>query len=179
MIININSGNPNKIAEYQQYLTPLGHELTTSDQDLDEPNSDHETIIRYKASQFDDNTLVDDVSLIIEGFDVGVNIRWFLESGELNKEKYRGCKCQFVCYIGVKKAETVFLYKGIVEGVITKPQGQGFGIGPFFLPNDAAQTLGEFMQPEHNPRYLALMNFLADKWSAKHQPLSQWQGEFQ
>ena len=103
MLIRINSGNKNKINEYKLYLDKFGYQVETSQLDLQEPSSDHETIICYKASQFSDETLVDDVSLEIDGFDIGVNVRWFLEKKEFYQEKYWNRKSSFICYIGVNK----------------------------------------------------------------------------
>lgn len=179
MLIKINSGNLNKINEYKQYLEVSGHKIETTEIDLKEPVSNHETITCYKASQFSDEILVDDVSLDIEGFDIGVNVRWFLEKGEFHKEKYWNRKSSFKCCIGVNKNNTIYIYKGVVEGIITSPRGNEFGIAPFFLPNGATKTLGEEMPPELNPRYLALKNFLNDQWSLKLEPIKQWDGEFQ
>jgi len=177
--INVNSGNKNKLLEYKDYLDQFGHQLSNTNFDLKEPDSDHETIICYKASQFDDGTLVDDVSLIIEGFDIGVNVRWFLEKNALNDEKYWYQKSSFICYLGVNINEQVYLYQGRVDGTIVQPKGKGFGIGPHFLPQGATQTLGQKMIPELNPRYLALTNYLNNKWHTKRRVMKTWLGEFQ
>jgi len=179
LLIKINSGNKHKLTEYLDYLTPLNHQLSTTDVDMKEPDSDHETIICYKASQFNDGTLVDDVSLVIEGLDVGVNVRWFLENNALNDEQFWGRKSSFICYLGVNINDQVHLYQGRIDGTIVKPKGDGFGLGPYFLPLGATQTLGERMLPVLNPRYIALSNFLNNNCHAKRAAMKTWHGRFQ
>ncbi|WP_018691091.1 non-canonical purine NTP pyrophosphatase [Algicola sagamiensis] len=179
MLIKINSGNKNKLAEYRAYLEDYDCQVEATQEALEEPVSDHETVICYKASQFSDGTLVDDVSLEIEGFDVGVHVRWFLENDAFRQEKYWGRPSVFTCYIGVHKDGYVYLYEGSVEGTIVSPRGNCFGIAPFFLPKGKSKTLGEDMPAELNPRYLALQKFLNEDWSLKRKLIKQWDGEFQ
>jgi len=177
-VIFVNSSNRHKLDEYYMYLND--RRVIYSTIEIQEPDADSITIIRYKASQLPIGYLVDDVSLDIEGEDVGTKIKSFL--GKLSG--HIGKRAIFHCYIGVRISEnTINIYKGSVPGVITNPVGSGFGFGPYFLPDGAECTLGESYSEDsdenYNARYVAIYNF---KHNHVHQTtglLSVWEGKFQ
>ena len=172
--VTVNTSNKGKLQEYRDYFFPETVEATQVD--LAEPKADLLTIIQYKASQFD-GVLVDDVSLDVEGLDIGVNIRWFIS--QLNSPDYFFRKCAFTCMVGIRKEDKIYVYKGDVQGTLVPPRGDCFGFGRYFLPDGADLTLGEFMNPQYNARYIAVKNFKADTPFAILPVLEQWPGEFQ
>lgn len=172
--IYLNTSNPGKLNEYRSYFFP--EKVIAQKKDLAEPKADLLTIIQYKASQFD-GVLADDVSLDIEGLDIGINIRWYIP--ELNSPFYFNRRCVFNCMIGVKVDDSIYVYNGRVEGTLIPPRGDGFGFGRYFLPDGASLTLGEEMNPIYNARYLAVQQFRANNPCAVLPVLKEWDGEFQ
>ena len=169
-VVYVNTSNPGKLEEYRSYFAP---EMVVSQTiDLREPQADPLTIIQYKASQFQ-GVLVDDVSLDIEGLDVGVNIRWFLNS--LGSSLYLGRACAYSCLLGIRVGDEVRVYRGVAQGKLVEPCGDGFGFGPYFLPDGTDKTLGEWMDPRFNSRYIAIRNFKEDKPYAILPVLEEWE----
>lgn len=180
--ILLNTSNKDKLAEYNLYLDDK-YEVVASQKDLDEPEADPITIMRYKASQFQ-NVLVDDVSFDVlqksESDSVispGSNIRWALAN--LKNPEYHGKSAVFSCLLGIRRDDKVYIFSGQVHGKIVAPKGDGFGFGPCFLPDGLEKTLGEYMDPHYNARYIAIQNFINDKPEAILDPLETWSGPFQ
>lgn len=173
-VIHVNTSNAGKMEEYKTYFSPKTVIAWT--EDLIEPNADPLTIIQYKASCFQ-GVLVDDVALDIDGVDVGVNVRWFLN--DLNSSKYLGRSCVFSCLLAVRIEDKVRIYKGEVKGKLVEPRGEGFGFGPYFLSEGSDKTLGEFMDPRFNARYIAIENFKEDRLYTILPVLEEWNGEVQ
>lgn len=173
-VIAINTSNPGKLGEYKEYLGE--NNVVAQSIDLAEPKADSLTIIQYKASQFE-NVLVDDVALDVEGLEVGVNIRWLLN--ELESPLYWGRKCVYSCFIAVHQDGEVKIYRASVPGVLVSPRGDCFGFGRYFLPDGSELTLGEYMNPMYNARYLAVQEYVHNHPYIVLPPLKQWDGEFQ
>lgn len=174
---SINTSNKGKLNEYLLYLNDTN--LTNTTIDLKEPDSDPITIICYKASQFEGKSvIVDDVSLDMIDPTIkspGTNIRWLIDQ----MDTFIGKKAYFSCLIGIQKNDKIHIYQGKVIGTIVKPVGDGFGFGPFFLPDGTNKTLGEYMDPKYNARYLAIQNLVNDIPIAILDPIVNWEGEFQ
>ena len=172
----INTSNKGKLNEYQTYLNI---DLKSTSIDLKEPDSDPITIICYKASQFEGkNVIVDDVSLDMVDQTIkspGTNIRWLIDQ----METLLGKKAIFSCLIGIQKMNKIYIYQGKVIGTIVKPIGDGFGFGPFFLPDGTDKTLGEYMDPKYNARYIAIQNLINDNHIDILDPIINWTGNFQ
>lgn len=170
----VNTSNEGKLAEYREYFKP--QVLISKSQDLKEPDADPMTVIQYKASQFD-RVLVDDVALDVEGMDIGINIRSFISKNDL--AKFAGKKSSYVCRIAIKVGEVVRVYESAVQGILVEPRGSCFGFGMYFLPKGTDKTLGEYMNPQFNARYLAIQKFKKDERSATLPILKEWNGAFQ
>ncbi len=166
----VNTSNAGKLEEFERHLG----QVEAIKLDLKEPDSDLMTVIRYKASQFE-NVLVDDTSLAVEGETVGANIRWFLN----DLPKFLGKKATFTCLLAICRNGQVEIYTGETSGKIVKPVGQSFGFNNYFLPDGAAQTFGEFIPDHLNPRYLAIMKLKAGRPTRIEQTLKVWLGPFQ
>lgn len=171
MIWRVNTSNPGKLAEYRKYL---GESIEIIQKDLPEPDADALSIIRYKASQFE-NVIVDDVSLDIEGEAVGTHIKWQLG----NLPIYIGKKACFVCYLGIHRNDKIEIYRGSTEGKIVSSRGDSFGFNPFFLPSGADKTLAEQMTDQVNARKKAIDQLLMGCAWKTEAPLKQWHGPFQ
>jgi inosine/xanthosine triphosphate pyrophosphatase family protein len=172
--IYVNTSNKGKLAEYEEYFKT--QQLITRSEDLVEPNADPLTVIQYKASQFD-RVLVDDVALDVEGMNIGVNIRSVIKKIDL--AGLAGKNCTYVCRIAIKVDQFVRVYEGAVKGTLVESKGECFGFGRYFLPDGAGKTLGEYMDPQYNARYLAIQKLKKEERSATLPLLTEWKGPFQ
>jgi len=174
-IIRINTSSAGKLKEFQKFL---GAKIEVVQKDLEEPESDPLTIIRYKASQFQ-NVLVDDTSLEIEGAHVGVKIKWLLEQ----LPEYEGKKASFICLLGIARRGKIHIYRGEVNGLVVKPRstsgGDSFGFNPYFQPEGTTKTYAEDKPDTLNARFIAVQNFLSGKAYLVSDCLPHWKGAFQ
>lgn len=166
----VNTSNPNKLAEFEKYLG----EVKSISQDIKEPDSDPLTVIQYKASQFE-NVIVDDVALDIEGEDIGVNIKWYLD----NLDQFIGKRASFCCYLGIHRDNQIKIFKGECKGSIVSQRGTSFGFNNFFLPDGEKLTFGELIPDHINPRKIALDHLLNNKPIEQRELLKHWSGAFQ
>lgn len=172
--IYINTSNGDKLAEYRKYLST--YEVVSTVVELEEPDSDSITIIRYKASQLPVGCIADDVSLDVQGEDIGPNVKWLVK----DLRKNIGKSAVFNCFIGIKTEDNkINVYKGSVHGKLVNPVGDGFGFGPYFLPDGAETTLGEVMSEQHNARYIVIQNMLEGLIYSTEPVLMKWDGKFQ
>ncbi len=172
-ITHICSSNEGKVAEYRRLgLT----NVKILNCDLPEPNADPIRVIRSKVAQVGANVLVDDVSLDVEGEDVGVNIRWLLQ----DLPKYLGKHATFNVHAGYQGSDgMVKIFTGFVDGTIVAPRGSGFGFDPYFLPDGASKTLGESKPDEHNPRAHVVRNILTGRPAKTFRESLVWDGPWQ
>ncbi len=157
--------------EFKKFLGP---NIDVIETDLKEPKADSITIVRYKASQFRD-TVVDDTSLEVVGAEIGPEVRWKLK----DLESWLGHKAVFVCLLGIRRGDEVYVFEGRVEGQIVAARGEGFGFNPVFQPLGSSYTLAEEQQPHHNARFLAVENLKKGLFIARLEPLFEWSGDFQ
>lgn len=166
----INSSNLGKLEEYRRYLG----DIESVSKDLSEPDADLVTIIRFKASQFE-NVLVDDVALDVEGADLGSQIRWKLD--QLNQ--FVGRSAHFICLIGIHRNQKIEVYRAEQSGTLVEPRGESFGFNPYFLPEGASKTFGEDIPNELNPRYRAIEDLKKNRPWRIEPLLTHWNGKFQ
>lgn len=167
----VNSSNPGKIEEFRRYLNA---EIEVIDKDLPEPDADPLSIVCYKASQFQD-VLVDDTSLWVEGAEFGTHVRWKIDQ----LAHHSGSKAKFVCLLGIRRQDDVYIYRGEVAGRICKKTGEGFGFNPYFVPEGSLYSLALRMEDRFNARYLAVQNFLKNQPYKLMEALETWAGGFQ
>lgn len=167
----VNTSNEGKASEYRRLL---GADIELIRQDLAEPASDQLTIVRFKASQFE-NVIVDDVSLEVEGAEVGVNVRWLISE----IKNLVGRRAEFVCYLGIHRHGRVEIFRGRCAGQLVEARGSSYGFNPFFLPDASSKTFGEEIRNDLNPRKLAIDDFLANRPWQIVEPLVHWAGQFQ
>jgi len=137
--IELVSSNPKKIEEYVQYGLPL---RVSQGMDLPEVAGTSLEVIIHKAILAGKNKLVEDVSLEIQGLDVGVNIRWLSE--EIRKRpELNGRKAQWITMLGLYYNEKIYICKGIVEGTLdfSDQVESQFGFDSIFVPKGNKYTL--------------------------------------
>jgi len=170
MVWKVNSSNLGKLEEYRRFLG----DVESIQMDLPEPDADALTIIRYKASQFND-VIVDDVVLDVEGADLGTQIRYRLP--EL--DSHIGRSARFTCLIGVRRENRVFIFRGEQTGTIVSPRGHSFGFNPYFQPDGTTKTFGEEIPENSNPRFRALQALKKNEPWRIEEILLEWSGSFQ
>lgn len=188
--INFNTSNPGKKREYAEIFRHFGLEVNFYSRDLDEIVSSPENVVTHKASQLELLTFVDDTCLEIEGeTDSGINIKWMLG----NLDKFVGKKATHNVFLAQKVKNTrksadnpddfqIIIYKGSVSGKIVKPRGEngvGFGFDNVFKPDNYKLTLGESKPYYLNARYLAVINYINNRFLKTAKPILEWNGEWQ
>jgi XTP/dITP diphosphohydrolase len=172
----LNTSNLSKFEEFKRLFTKHGCDLEASHVDLKEIAADPISVVAHKASQLEENVLVEDTSLEIEGASVGVNIRWLLK----HLHQYAGHKAVWTVLLAFRKNSTVLIYKGVISGTIVEPKGtHGFGFDPIFLPNGASKTLAESKPDEVNARAKAVVALITGDSSASHPIIENWDGAWQ
>jgi len=172
----LNTSNRGKLEEFQKLFAHYGATLEATQVDLDEIQTDALQVVAHKASQLEENVLIDDTSLDIVGAEVGINVRWLLEHlpNFLNKKAY------WHVFLAYRVGEQVFIYKGEVEGTIVAARGEGgFGFDPFFLPDGTQQTLAQSKPDQVNARALAVQALMDDQKFATVAAVHDWKGPWQ
>ena len=167
----VNTSSLGKLEEFRRFLPG---EIEVLEQDLPEPLADPLTIVRYKASQFD-NVLVDDTSLNVEDEEIGAEIKWLME----RLPSLIGKRAEFVCLLGLRRGDRVHIFEGRVKGRIASKAGEGFGFNSYFVPDGSTRTYAQEKPDEKNARYLAVQKLLKHEPSWIMEPLVEWKGRFQ
>lgn len=172
----INTSNPQKLEEYRRLFSDYNIALVETQVDLDEVDADPMTVIAHKVSQMGEYVLVDDTSLDVDGADVGVNIRWLIDS----LDQYVGKEAVWRTLLAYREGDTVFIYKSEIEGTITEPRGEeGYGFGSMFIPKGSDYTLTEYVDDNHNARAKAVKALIRDERSAVLPAIYDWDGPWQ
>lgn len=134
------SSSEEKLAEFRSFgLKDLNIKRGV---DLPEVDSDIITVITYKALSVPVNHIVEDTSLVVEGIDIGANVRWFVN--RMHEEKdFIGRSAIWTTLLGVNTGEEIKIYRGDIEGVLVAPRGKRWGFDAIFQPNGVEYTLSE------------------------------------
>lgn len=175
-IWKLNTSNQGKFEEFKRLFAQHGSQLETSHFDLAEIDADPVTVITHKASQVEEEVLVEDTSLEIENATVGIHVRWLLD----HLPECVGRKALWTVLLAYRKADEINIYRGVVSGIIVLPRGEaGFGFDPVFLPEGARETLAQSKPDLYNARAKAVEAlFKEDVW-LKRAPLRDWKGPWQ
>ncbi len=172
----LNTSNQGKFEEFKSLFASQGCTLEATHHDLDEIQADAVQVVAHKASQMEECVLVEDTSLVIEGADIGVNVRWLLD----RLPEYIGRKAVWEVLLAYRKGEQVYVYQGAITGRIVPQQGEkGFGFDPVFMPEEAGKTLAEDKPDCYNARALAVQAFLENKVYKIMPVIKEWQGPWQ
>lgn len=175
-IWKLNTSNLNKFEEFKRLFAQDGYSLEATHIDLKEIDADPLTVIAHKASQVEENVLVEDTSLEIEGASIGIHIRWVLE----HLIEYVGRQAHWKVLLAYRKGNKVFVYKGSISGTIVEPRGpKGFGFDPIFLPKGAEETLAEFKPDQFNARAKAVESFMKNQIWMTCPAIKDWEGPWQ
>lgn len=172
----INTSNLGKFEEFKRLFAKYDATLEATHIDLKEIDADLVSVIAHKASQLDENTIVEDTSLEIEGEAIGANIRWFLD----HLHQYIGRKAEWIVLLAYHKDEDVYIYRGIVPGKIVEARGEkGFGFDPVFLPDGAEKTLAEAKPDSISARAFAVEALMKNQVWKIHPAIKTWNGPWQ
>lgn len=173
---SINTSNQGKLKEFERLFASHGISLKSTQYDLREIDADPLTVVVHKASQLNEGVLVEDTSLDIEGADVGVNVRWLID----NLNVYVGRKATCRVLLAYQKEGKIHVFEGRISGKIVEKQGaNGFGFDPFFLPDNASETLAQSKPDRFNARAKAVESLLTGNPIAIRAPLLDWNGPWQ
>lgn len=184
-LITLGSSNPGKIREYTSFGLNL---KSTTIPDLPEVLGTEEEVIIYKALSAGENILVEDTSLTISGFDVGINIKYLTEDLKTNP-KYHGSPASWKVFLGVVQGQNIYLAQGEVKGSINSNKAQPtiktFGFDSIFVPDGQLLSLHELSQKSQKDAYsarkIAIMNLMKNSFY-KIIPIDQipqWTGTYQ
>lgn len=172
----LNTSNTGKYDEFKRLFAEYGYDLETTHTDLKEIDADPLTVIAHKASQLEENILVEDTSLEIVGSSVGIHVRWLMD----HLSEYTGRQAHWKVLLAYRKNNKVFIYKGSISGMIVEPQGEnGFGFDPIFLPEGATQTLAETKPNQFNARAKAVEALIKNKVWMTSPLIKEWSGAWQ
>ncbi len=172
----LNTSNLGKFQELKRLFNERGYSLDATHIDLKEIEADPISVVVHKASQMNDEVIIEDTSLEVEGAEVGVNIRWLLA----HLDQYEGRTAIWTTLLAYRKQNQVFLFKGAVSGKIVKARGEGgFGFDPYFVPEGALLTLAESKPDLLNARALAVQALVEEQSFAIRPVIEEWLGPWQ
>jgi XTP/dITP diphosphohydrolase len=174
--IRLNTSSLAKLAEYRELFGRAGIEVVATTLDLLEIQADKWSVVIHKASSVSDGTLVEDTSLDVEGAEVGIHVRWYLDRiGD-----FLGRSALWTCLLAHKKEEAIWVYAGEVPGILVPADGRlGFGFDAYFQPVGATCSLAEEKPDQFNARALAVKAFLEERWIHRATPITEWNGPWQ
>lgn len=176
MTWKLNTSNKGKLQEFQHLFEKYGVLLSSTQIDLNEVDADPITVVAHKASQLDEQILVEDTSLDVEGASVGINVRWMID----HLEDYIGKKAVWTVLLAYHQGDNVFIFKGEVKGTIVPSRGNGgFGFDPVFLPDASNQTLSEAKSDAVNARALAVDALMQNNVFTVVKAIHDWDGPWQ
>lgn len=182
-VVNINTSNVGKMYEYGRVFWEHGRGTNFTNIDVREPDADQTTVLSYKAHavycQLGKSTWVEDTALFIDGADVGVNVRWLLNT----IDKHNGKNASFDVMMGryVPDKNIVEIYTGRVAGTIGKFAGKGgFGFDAYFYPTDnPTKSLAESKPDRVNARWHVVQEIVTHGSYTTVDAVKSWDGEWQ
>ena len=140
----LRTSSAGKLAEFQRFGLNIRAE---PGEDLEEVEGTPEEVIVYKALAAGSGVLVEDTSLDVEGFDVGVNLRWLLAT---LKDRLTAAasatppRATWRVMLAIHQDGVMRVASATVAGhLVAEPRGGGFSFDPHFVPQGHTLTLGE------------------------------------
>ena len=172
----INTSNAGKISEFTRLFAQHSVIPKFTNIDLPEIIADPLRVITHKASSIGEDIIVEDTSLDIEGAEIGINVKWLLDT----LTEHIGKKATAITLLAFMHQNQVYVYEGKVHGTIVAPRGAGgFGYDSIFLPDGHNRTSAEDKPDSVNPRALAIEALFANRTLAITQPITTWDGNWQ
>jgi len=180
------SSNEDKLKEFKNILPEIKLKKGI---DLKEVLSNSLDVILYKVLELgQEYNIVEDT--ILEIYIKGewkelVDIRFLIEKGEISQ--YEGLKARWLTSLGVLKNEEIFVYRGIIDGVLSfnKYIKDSFGFDSFFYPNGKNKSLFELnkegLKSNYSARHDALINFKQNNiyYQVLRKDVPIWNGSYQ
>lgn len=181
-LLKLVTSNENKLNEYNSFSN-TGKLQILKGKDLPEVESpDPLTVILYKSILAGNETIVEDTSFVVDGADVGTNVRWLLDS----ISQHEGAKAEWIVKLAVNINEQVHVYDGRIKGTIHSGNvNEGFGFDPIFIPDGESKTLHalskEGRKDDFSARKIAFNNMLLNKEPIvyKIKDMPEWKGKYQ
>ncbi|MCB9061673.1 MAG: hypothetical protein H6622_09145 [Halobacteriovoraceae bacterium] len=188
----INSSNSGKKQQFDEMFGPLVHGFLEIDKR--EIDSDPLSVAVHKASQFKDYehpVLIDDTIMEIDGEEVGINIRWIVESGKI--KDYVGKRATWGSTLAYRIGNKVYTAYGEIHGTIVDPfpllntfhpdiqdliQQGAFGFDLFFKADGDHYPIGFNKVPKRSPRWHAAKKILRGEVEV-HDTIEEWSGPWQ
>lgn len=171
------TSNESKIQEIQAILPDA---QIVKGKDLEEVLSDSITVAMYKALAAGAGFVIEDTILEIDGVEV-VDIKWKLERLQVADAKW-------LVHLGYNDGETIYIYRGIVPGIIIPqekfPEG-AFGFDPYFFPEGSMYNLFELkklgLKNDFSARKIALEALRNNDvfFSKNIAEIPEWSGQYQ
>lgn len=173
----LSSSNLNKINEFKRIIPNI---QIVQGKDIKEIYGNMDDVIIYKSLDMGKNFIVEDTILKIDGKEV-VDIRWNQEDKLKNTKK-----CEWIVSLGYNDGTNIYIFRGIVNGIIVKPNiNGGFGFDPYFLPDGCDITLAELENEGNKDKFSArvkalkkFIKFKPDKIIRIDQ-IKPWKGKYQ
>lgn len=181
--VYLGSSNLGKLQEYASFGLNLAQKPIA---DLPEVQGTDEEVIVYKALAMGQGVLVEDTSLIVEGEDVGVNIKWLTKELH-NNPKYEGRKAIWRVFLGLVYGDFLYVVSADIDGKISSKlkNKQAFGFDSIFIPNGSNETLDQLSKQgrksEFSARKNAVLKLLNQEFNKKipTKTIPAWTGDYQ
>ena len=180
----LGSSNQSKINEYNNFGLNL---KTLTIKDLKEVDGSELEVIIHKVLELgEENIIVEDTSLQVEGSNVGVNAKWLMDSLHTN-QIYNNRKATWTVYIGLKCNDQIYVFTSSTTGVISqsKAHNRSFGFDAIFIPDGSDKTLFELSslgrKADFSPRKKAIDQLLSKQiiYNIKASEIPPWTGKYQ
>lgn len=177
------SSNDKKLKEYSQFGLPL---VLAKNIDLKEVDGTPLEVIIHKAIEAGENKLVEDVSLYVQGSDVGVNIKWLSDKIKTDPS-YNGKRATWTVMLGLVHNDQIYIAQGVVDGAIDQSNFviDAFGFDSVFVPKGSKKTLHQLViegkKDLFSARKKAINNLLKSKFFKvmKRSEIPSWTGSYQ
>jgi len=170
----LSTSNHKKFTEYTEYIPDLE---VVQGPDIKEVKGTAREVILHKAKDMGGGFIVEDTILLVNDIEV-VDIRWKLH------ELKEGDKVSWIVNLGYNDGQSVHLYSGKIDGVITLDDiAEGSDFDPYFIPDGSALSLSELGEEKKNfsARAEAIKNFIEGDSTEDVLlfEIPEWTGEYQ
>lgn len=180
----LGSSNKSKIHEYQNFGLNI---ITKSIPDLREVDGSELDVIIYKVLELqEENVLVEDSTLTVEGAQFGVNTKWLMNELKNNPD-YHGRKASWWVYIGFLYQNKVYVCFNEIKGSINQQRlnEEAFGFDSIFIPEGSLETLYELkckgLKDNYSPRKKAVLKIIDKNYDLikETDSIPVWTGKYQ
>lgn len=180
------TSNDSKLREFERF--GISNLKVESGRDLREVSGSDSEVILYKALDAGRGRIVEDTSLVVDGHNVGVNVRWLIDTLNdtlKNRKEYKG---QWKVLLGVNDGDVITVYEGVIDGIVKSADmvpSDAFGFDPYFFPVGSHESLYQLekrgFKDLYSARKKAIDNLLEGKYilSKSVESIPKWVGGYQ